>query len=58
MREIRLSGSVEGVVRNHDPYSDCFGELCSLRPPQGANEPKQENGVERAERRVRNEPHA
>ena len=22
MREIRSSGSVEGVVRNHDPYSD------------------------------------
>ncbi len=22
MREIRLSGSVEGVVSNHDPYSD------------------------------------
>ena len=24
MREIRLSGSVEGVVSNHDPYSDQF----------------------------------
>ena len=24
MREIRLSGSVEGVVSNHDPYSDLF----------------------------------
>ena len=23
MREIRSSGSVEGVVSNHDPYSDC-----------------------------------
>jgi hypothetical protein len=23
MREIRPSGSVEGVVSNHDPYSDC-----------------------------------
>jgi hypothetical protein len=23
MREIRSSGSVEGVMRNHDPYSDC-----------------------------------
>jgi len=22
MRESRLSGSVEGVVSNHDPYSD------------------------------------
>ncbi len=22
MRETRLSGSVEGVVSNHDPYSD------------------------------------
>jgi hypothetical protein len=22
MREIRSSGSVEGVMRNHDPYSD------------------------------------
>jgi hypothetical protein len=24
MREIRSSGSVEGVMRNHDPYSDCL----------------------------------
>ncbi len=24
MRETRLSGSVEGVVSNHDPYSDLF----------------------------------
>ena len=24
MREIRSSGSVEGVVRNRDPYSDSF----------------------------------
>ena len=24
MREIRSSGSVEGVVGNHDPYSDCL----------------------------------
>jgi len=24
MRENRSSGSVEGVVRNHDPYSDCL----------------------------------
>ena len=24
MRETRLSGSVEGVVSNHDPYSDCL----------------------------------
>ena len=23
MRESRSSGSVEGVVSNHDPYSDC-----------------------------------
>ena len=27
MREIRLSGSVEGVVSNHDPYSDCRTHL-------------------------------
>jgi hypothetical protein len=27
MREIRLSGSVEGVVSNHDPYSDHSGRL-------------------------------
>ena len=29
MRESRLSGSVEGVVSNHDPYSDysSFGIL-------------------------------
>jgi hypothetical protein len=25
MRETRLSGSVEGVVSNHDPYSDSGG---------------------------------
>jgi hypothetical protein len=25
MRETRPSGSVEGVVSNHDPYSDCPG---------------------------------
>ena len=24
MREIRSSGSAEGVMSNHDPYSDCF----------------------------------
>lgn len=24
MRETRSSGSVEGVVGDHDPYSDCF----------------------------------
>jgi hypothetical protein len=29
MREIRLSGSVEGVVSNHDPYSDCLPDLGS-----------------------------
>jgi len=29
MREIRLSGSVEGVVSNHDPYSD-FGAFVLL----------------------------
>jgi hypothetical protein len=23
MREIRSSGSVRGVMRNHDPYRDC-----------------------------------
>jgi len=23
MRQFRSSGSVEGVVSNHDPYSDC-----------------------------------
>ena len=30
MREIRLSGSVEGVVSNHDPYSDCFAVTADL----------------------------
>ena len=25
MREIRSSGSAEGVMSNHDPYSDSFG---------------------------------
>src|SRR3974377_133771 len=37
--------------------SPCFGELCSLRPTQGATEPKQKNGGERAERRGWNERH-
>ena len=27
MREIRSSGSVEGVMRNHDPYSDYLVRL-------------------------------
>jgi hypothetical protein len=27
MREIRLSGSVEGVVSNHDPYSDSLSAV-------------------------------
>jgi hypothetical protein len=29
MREIRLSGSVEGVVSNHDPYSDLLILWCT-----------------------------
>jgi len=36
MRQFRSSGSVEGVVSNHDPYSDCLSmtrELFSLAPP-------------------------
>jgi hypothetical protein len=38
MREIRLSGSVEGVVSNHDPYSDSTlfnrgrSRICSADP--------------------------
>ena len=38
MRETRSSGSVEGVVSNHDPYSDCdpscayFGSDLRLEP--------------------------
>jgi hypothetical protein len=35
MREIRLSGSVEGVVSNHDPYSD-FPEPLVVKQPQSA----------------------
>jgi hypothetical protein len=27
MRESRLSGSVEGVTSNRDPYSDCLNRL-------------------------------
>jgi hypothetical protein len=30
MRETRLSGSVEGVVSNHDPYSDLVSRLASI----------------------------
>jgi len=33
MREIRLSGSVEGVVSNHDPYSDCQMRVCWVARP-------------------------
>jgi len=32
MREIRSSGSVEGVVSNHDPYSDSFGRGSEIWP--------------------------
>ncbi len=32
MREFRLSGSVEGVMSNHDPYSDL---VSASRPPPG-----------------------
>jgi hypothetical protein len=35
MREIRSSGSVEGVVSNHDPYSD-FGYSTIGREPEFA----------------------
>src|SRR5215469_4190402 len=31
MRESRLSGSVEGVMSNHDPYSDSPSPLVGLR---------------------------
>jgi len=27
MRQFRSSGSVEGVVSNHDPYSDCLSSM-------------------------------
>jgi hypothetical protein len=30
MREFRPSGSVEGVVSNHDPYSDSLRSLRSF----------------------------
>ncbi len=33
MREIRLSGSVEGVVSDHDSYSDCVRPLHSMIVP-------------------------
>jgi len=32
MRESRSSGSVEGVVGNHDPYSDSWSRLGSIKP--------------------------
>jgi hypothetical protein len=31
MRESRLSGSVEGVMSDHDSYSDCVVGFCLLR---------------------------
>jgi hypothetical protein len=45
MRESRLSGSVEGVVSNHDPYSDsssayivsdALSKACRTYSPQSA----------------------
>ena len=30
MRETRLSGSVEGVVGDHDSYSDCLFEAFTI----------------------------
>jgi len=32
MREIRSSGSVEGVASNRDPYSDTFRGLLGVVP--------------------------
>jgi hypothetical protein len=32
MREIRLSGSVEGVVSNHDPYADAIERKLTMWP--------------------------
>jgi hypothetical protein len=37
MREIRSSGSVEGVVSNHDPYSDWSPEYFRARLTCGAH---------------------
>jgi hypothetical protein len=34
MREIRLSGSVEGVMSNCDPYSDSPGPWLVGKPPK------------------------
>ena len=44
MRETRLSGSVEGVVSNHDPYSDwnlpcnTRSQIALIAPTLGASE--------------------
>jgi hypothetical protein len=43
MRESRLSGSVEGVLGNHDSYSDCLGfwifeSSCLTRRPAAVNQ--------------------
>ncbi len=49
MREIRSSGSVEGVVRNHDPYSDSvLGALDDVMRCKDAE------GFSQVERRVGN----
>jgi hypothetical protein len=43
MREIRSSGSAEGVMRNHGPYSDCFvlwRVKGRLNNPRGARKSK------------------
>jgi hypothetical protein len=39
MREIRSSGSVEGVVSNHDPYSDLLLIVGWLKANAGPSAP-------------------
>ena len=41
MREIRLSGSVEGVMGNHDSYSD----ICEQRAYHGFGFPPRPAGI-------------
>src|SRR2546429_679854 len=46
MRETRLSGSVEGVVSNHDPYSDS----CGLNRDDGKRKSGSESATEKQQR--------
>jgi hypothetical protein len=47
MRETRSSGSVEGVMGNHDSYSDCLspGALCGADQENQQESTSSDNGA-------------